>query len=296
MAAENKGIATEATKENQANDTEIVIGADLRDVIASIKAIESGLNTYINKHEELDSDIHGSNGLSDDIAGLKESLSKSVEEVATCTQSCKTHGKLIHTLSAIIIRQQGCIDSMQSSIEELKSRLMRDNIIIHNVKETPRENVLEATRHALEKNGYVLNDINFERIHRSGPMLQNKPRPIIAKPHRYTHTEQLVRRKLTPAIKTGAWISPQYTEQVRERLRQLGKMASSTKVTDPTAEVSLKFNQLTVNKQAIKSDLEPPSTANILNLTEDEKRDLEKIKFTTTRKWVNIHRENNTSS
>ena len=141
------------------------------------------------KQEEIEEDINGEHGIKKDVDIIKESLSETVQEAADKSEACKNHGQIIDTLCAIVIKQQETMDNMQNIIEDMRSRSMRENVVIHNVRENKDENILDAAMHALQKNGYDVTNITFDRIHRTGPTLKDKPCPIIAKPCRSAHVE-----------------------------------------------------------------------------------------------------------
>ena len=157
---------------------------------------------------------------------------------------------------------------------------MRENIIIHNVKEGgAHEDVQAIAVNALRTNGYNLDGVEFDRIHRSGSLSQKKPRMIIAKPSKFKDTQRLLATRLPHDRKQGAWISPQFTEKVRETRRQLGEMASSIKKTHPNATVSLKFTTLTVNNNRLMPPFIIPKPTEVLLRSKSENAKLESVKF-----------------
>ncbi len=115
-----------------------------------------------------------------------------------------------------------------------------------------------------------------------GEVKQNgKPRLIVAKLSIYKHWERLVFTKIKYEEKqTKAWVSQQYTEQVREQRRQLGEIASAVKSKYPKAMIKMKFNTLTINGQKVNPSMCPPTISTILVVPTEEEKELEKLKFT----------------
>ena len=187
-------------------------------------------------------------------------------------------------LKGVVIKQSKKIEMLENEVEDVKSRMMRENIMIHNVPETQNVSVEKLARDALHLAGYDIKDTEFDRIHRVGQSRNNnKPRPIVAKPSRFKDVSRLLAKRVTKQQKaTGAWISPQYTEKVRETRQQLGEMASAWRKKHPQSDVKLKFTTLTINGERVKPSLKPPDVATLLTMDEIEKFDLESRSFTSS--------------
>ena len=214
---------------------------------------------------------------------LEVSLGEVSEQVAENKNNCMDSSRKIDLLISLVVKQQKQIDSLNKEVEELKSRSMRDNIIIHNVPENDSVSIHEVTIKALKDAGYSeVDDIIFDRIHR-GPGIpsKSKPRIIIAKPHYYKDVERLIRVKSKAEKEQGAWVSPQHTEAVREVRRQMGEQAEMIRKSQPKANIKFGHTTLVVNGSIIKPPLVTPSVDSILKTTAQDHKDLAKINFTS---------------
>ena len=187
----------------------------------------------------------------------------------------------IDLLTSVIIKQSQQISLLQNEVEELKSRAMRDNVLLHNIPEEDGRTIEQAAKHALKKSGIDIDHVEFDRIHRIGEKrADGKPRTIVAKPSRYRDTEMMLRLNFKRDRKdTSPWISPQHTEYVRETRRQLGAIAESRKKQNPGANIKLRFTTLTVNGQQVKPSLDTPTIPSILTMDPDEREQLHRIPF-----------------
>ena len=220
---------------------------------------------------------------SQDMEGMKTCLSEVSAELANTQMTCKTYAYQINVLLATATKQQQQIEHLQSKVDDQETRSMKDNIIIHNVPHDPKVPLVTAVKNALEKNGYTnVQGITFDRIHRAeGNSRGGKPRFVIAKTSSYKDGERLIYRKgLTKQLKqTGAWVSPQFSEKVRETRRQIGEKVAEIKQVQPAATINFKFTTLIVNGEIVKPALAVPSPLAALHMTTEERQDLSKIKF-----------------
>lgn len=119
----------------------------------------------------------------DNQQGLNENL-KYVGEQAECNyddiSTLKTENinlrRELELLRSVVIRMDRRISIMDNEITDLRSRSMRDNILIHNFKYTPNED-LAASMPALIKQTLGV-DVSFVRIHRNGVLHKKSDRPV----------------------------------------------------------------------------------------------------------------------
>lgn len=82
----------------------------------------------------------------------------------------------LELLRSVVIRMDRRMSIMDNEITDLRSRSMRDNILIHNFKYTPYED-LAATMPALIKQTLGV-DVSFVRIQRNGVHHKKSDRPV----------------------------------------------------------------------------------------------------------------------
>ena len=153
--------------------------------------------------------------------------------------------------------------------------------MIHNVPECNDNVIRTEVYRALTKGGYEMSEIEFDRMHRVGePRNDGKPRVIAAKPTYYNHREKLLSKHIPYNQKQKqAWVSPQYTEKIRETRRQLNEIANARIAKQPSAKIKMRFTTLTINGQRVRPNLFTPTVLDILTVDKNEKADLEALKF-----------------
>ena len=280
-----RSVTTEAEGiHTQASMTNIDIGADLDTIVKSVKSIHDKVASLENKYGLLDININGEGGVCDKIVGAEYQLGENVSDIATLQESLKESLSLTCKLTAIVIKQDQKLTSVTEQLDDIRPRMMRDNVLIHNIQECDDSVIRTEVFTALSKGGYDMTDIQFDRIHRVGEVRKDgKPRVISAKPTSYQHGERLISKYIPYGQKQKqAWVSPQYTERVRETRRQLGEIATARKAKQPGAKIKMRFTSLTINGQKIKPNITTPSLLDILTVDHDEKEELERLRFTSS--------------
>ena len=81
VADKEVSVATGAMQQ-EVNNGQSNMDSQLAQVLSSIKRLEDKVTSNINKHSELDRDIHGNEGICDEIEGLKVAVSEVTDEGA----------------------------------------------------------------------------------------------------------------------------------------------------------------------------------------------------------------------
>lgn len=253
----------------------------LSDIVNRLDEMNSKFGSLRNKHNELDKDVNGEGGVSEEIENAKSVIGETQSDMSVMSDLIRENTHTMRILTSVVIKQNQQLCSARNELNDLKARSMRDNILIHNVPEGDVQGVHHAAVVALGKMNIDIKDTEFDRIHRLGPVRNdNNPRPIVAKPHRYKETERLLKsQKNKTDRKTSTWISPQFPEQVREERILLVNMAEDVRKKAPSAKIKLSHTTLTINGQQVKPTLNPPTPADILKLEKEEIKQLSAIKF-----------------
>lgn len=276
-----KKMAATGGTENDNNVTLNDLQGQLHAIMGSLQIITNEIKTVKNKHTELDQDIHGDGGINDLLEEARATIGETQADVCSTQELLQDNVKTIQMLTSVVLKQNQQLNSLQSEVDDLKARSMRENILIHNVPEDDSQGVRNAAVKALARVNIDISSTEFDRIHRLGPVRSDKSsRPIVAKPHKFRETDRLLnvdKRGLNR--KTQPWISPQYPEQIREARIQLSMIAEEKKKLSPNVKIKINHTTLLVNNSIVKPSLTPPSPAEILTLEKQEKEELKNIKF-----------------
>lgn len=110
----------------------------------------------------------------DDVKKNHESELKSIK-----TNTRNLEENLKRSVNSIVQKNE----ELQSSIIDLKSRSMRDNLIFSGIPETPNEDCEAVLHHFLENKLKIDEYISFERVHRMGNLTNSKQNPVTSLPN-----------------------------------------------------------------------------------------------------------------
>ena len=250
-----------------------------------IKALEVKVIDLETQHKELHVNVEGDEGLSDSVVEQKAVLDDVLSEVARLRETNSEQREMIERLVAVITKTDEKVEHVKNDIDDVKNRMMGVNVLIHNVPECVDTELVQVTKTALKKSGYPVDNIQFSKIHRLGERnISNKQRTVVARPANFTDINKLLSavRMSREEKKSLAWISPQYTERIRETRRHLGEIASKYRQKEPNAKISLKHMTLTINGQKVAPSIHPPIPSSRIIINPEEKEFLESIQFQTS--------------
>ena len=254
------------------------ISSYLQTIAERLDSVDNKLDGLYGKNQVIDEVLNGDGGIIQEFEGAKEILGETQADVSTLRDMVTDNNQIIRILAATVDKQFKDINSIKAEMEDLKNRGMRDNVLFHNVPEKQNEDVRDAVMRAF-RHVKEVGDIRYDRIHRLGPPAKDrKPRPIVAKPSDHQDKERLLQIKRPRGQKTSEpWISPQYSESLRERRAQLAIIAQEARKKDPTSTTKLYHTKLTINGQVVNPPLGPVSPAEIQLLPIIEKEELQAI-------------------
>ena len=102
-------------------------------------------------------------------------------------------------------------EEIQSSVTDLKSRSMRDNLIFSGIPENRNEDCEAVLQDFLDRK-LNIQDISFEKVHRMGKYREysEKPRIIVAKFSFYKDREKVRTRALRKLKGSRIWVNEQF--------------------------------------------------------------------------------------
>ena len=154
------------------------------------KSIEESLKQISQRLEKLDEiekitkeikdDLWGDEGAHSKIRNVAELAENNETDIQELREENADLRYEVDMLKSIVIKLDRKLTLQSNQITDLKSRSMRDNILIHNYKEEDDENLFESIPADIKKNLGI--NVELVRIHRNGPKNSNKkPRTITAK-------------------------------------------------------------------------------------------------------------------
>ena len=210
----------------------------LQVVLVSLQSLHTKFDTQLT---QLEKDIHDpKNGIVELLAMTTAETEDNTSHVADINSRVNKLEQQVQLMADLLTKKDKEIFSLKSEITDIKSRSMRDNIVITGVKENTDENIRSMVDDLLQrievdkKNGNS-GPISFDRIHRFGSRLANGTRPIVAKIHDFRdkvailkNANKLKKEKLkdsegkdiiddTPPI----FINEQFPEEIAEKRRQI---------------------------------------------------------------------------
>jgi hypothetical protein len=194
----------------------------------------------------------------------------------------------IELLAAIIAKQHKMMHNMNDSIIDLTRRLMRNEIVILNLKECRQDQLSTAVLYAFNALGFTA-EVDYETMYRRGPPRKDTeaaPRPVVVRLFRSSVADMLIklsREKSTPGDRRSVRILPNIPEQHRQARAKLGTIAFKKKEKDPSAKIEVKQDHVLINKVKIADDVDPATPNEILFLDQKERASIQSCEFVTTR-------------
>lgn len=193
----------------------------IKSVTDTVASLTSKVNTCENEMKEMKNTIssveHSAKAMSQIFDDVKKNHESELKSIKTNTRNLEENLK--RSVNSIVQKNE----ELQSSIIDLKSRSMRDNLIFSGIPETPNEDCEAVLHHFLENKLKIDEYISFERVHRMGKPdeFKTKPRNIIAK-FSFFKDREFVRRRAPQKLKnTNIWVNEQFPPEIEERRKKL---------------------------------------------------------------------------
>lgn len=193
----------------------------IKSVTDTVASLTSKVNTCENEIKEMKNTIssveHSAKAMSQIFDDVKKNHESELRSIKTNTRNLEENLK--RSVTSIVQKNE----ELQSSIIDLKSRSMRDNLIFSGIPETPNEDCEAVFHHFLENKLKIDEFISFERVHRMGKPdeFKTKPRNIIAK-FSFFKDREFVRRRAPQKLKsTNIWVNEQFSPEIEERRKKL---------------------------------------------------------------------------
>lgn len=261
-----------------------IIQQSLQDIQHRLNGLEELRSELQSVKESLREDLWGTDGLEQKIEYVAQQAEDTVQNVETIHKENKNLRREVDLLKAIVIKLDRKVSEQDREIIDLKSRSMRDNILIHRFKESSNENLMLDIPSAIKKVYGV--DLKFVRIHRIGPPRRGPvPRTIVGKLEHYDKKEEIlqIQRDFRRSSKeTPFHVSEQFPAALVEERKHLFEL--QRKYTSQNVETRVRGNKLVFknNGNVFREKVLVPRAEDVLQCDEDELDKLQEIPVVTS--------------
>lgn len=222
--------------------------------------------------ESLRKDLWGADVREQKIEYVTQQAEDTVQNIEAIYEENKNLHREVDLLKAIVIKLDRKVSEQDREIIDLKSRSMRDNILIHRFKESPNQNLMLDIPSAIKK--VYGEDLKFVRIHRIGPPRRGPvPRTIVGKLEHYDKKEEIlqIQRDFRRSSKETPFdLTEQFPAALVEERKHLFKLQH--KYTSQNVETCVRGNKLVFknNGNVYREKVFVPRAEDVLHCDEDE--------------------------
>ncbi|XP_061181221.1 myosin-J heavy chain-like [Saccostrea echinata] len=203
---------------------------------ASLGEITDSLRTIRNLTEEISDikkDLWEEDGFDHRIKLIAQQQVDGEDELQQLRQENRSLREDVNMLKCIVINLERTVIKNQNEIIDLKSRSMKQNILIHNLPEEDGENLFVKIPELIKTHFKV--DTSFANIHRNGPKIQGKPRTITGRLNKFTDKDLILQAQREN--------KNQRTEQAEEIDQNSSLQHNSTFFITPQTPIELSENR-----------------------------------------------------
>ncbi|KAJ8302732.1 hypothetical protein KUTeg_019128 [Tegillarca granosa] len=201
-----------------------IIQNSLRDISLQL----ADLNILKSKVDQVKADIWEHDGIDHRLQNTAQTSEDNYSDIQYLKQSNLELRQEVDLLKSIVVRLDTRVLEQESEIIELKSRSMRENVLIHNLEEQDGEN-LHVRINRLFMQHFNL-DVKFVRIHRnSGRPTPGKPRSITGRLVDFGQKELILKAQkvnIDNKIQLPFHVTPQSPPSVNENRKKLFEVSS----------------------------------------------------------------------
>ena len=141
---------------------------------ATLNSLMQKLDGVQQQHYSLKEEVSGHGGIKSQLTELQEYCGNQEDRLKQLEDENKALKKELTIVKNILIHTNHKVDNNESQIVDLKARSMNQNILIHDIVETPSEN-LSAKISELFDEKLGVSNVRFANIHRMGKPVEKKP-------------------------------------------------------------------------------------------------------------------------
>ena len=148
----------------------------IRSTLDQINTKLENLDTVVKKVDDIEADLYNVDGVGHRLEFTAEETHSNSEEVHLLKKENEELRKELNFVKAVVVRMDKKMTRLTKEVTDLKSRSMRDNLLIHNFAYNANENLMTDVPAAIKQHLNV--DVEFVRIHRNGFTKAGRDKPI----------------------------------------------------------------------------------------------------------------------
>ncbi len=262
--------------------------SSMDNLLGSLGRIQSLVQDTIQQQGNLCKDLEGQHGVFERLDLVSEEVNDGTCAIAENRETIKIIKQSVHLLVSVVIKQDNELRHLQQEVLDLKTRSMRQNLLVHNVPESKGENVYTVTTTSIAQTiGIDMSNHPIDVCHRMGPIptRQNRTRPIVVRFTNRRDTDTILqkfREKNKSKGKSDSQnsdirITPHYPEELQAKRRKLLDAAEGISKASPAAACKTNLNAMTINNQLYKDPIPRPSAKSVLTPDPDVQKAAHKL-------------------
>ena len=148
----------------------------IRSTLDQINTKLEKLDTVVRKVDDIEADLYNVDGVGHRLEFTAEETHSNSEDVHLLKKENEELRKELNLVKAVVVRMDKKMTRLTNEVTDLKSRSMRDNLLIHNFAYNANENLMTDVPAAVKQHLNV--DVEFVRIHRNGFTKPGRDTPV----------------------------------------------------------------------------------------------------------------------
>lgn len=222
--------------------------------------------------------------LCDKLKTISDQAECNYTEITTLRSENAQLKRELDLLRSVVIRMDRKLSHIDDDITDLRSRSMKDNILIHNYPYTQQEDLATSIPNVIKQSLGV--DVEFVRIHRNGvrPQFNDKPVTITAKLKDRNKKDEILnaqRLKKIAKQRLPFFITPQQPAPLTSARNKLFDKADSFR--KQNINVKVQRNEITMpNGTKYEEEVPLISSADALQISSEEYQSLDDVVVVST--------------
>ena len=256
------------------------IQASLANISSRLTDCENNVKTF----SALKDDIWEQDGINHQLSVVSEQAELATGDIVDLRDDNDQLRREVILLRSVIIRMDRKIQSMDKEITDLRSRSMRDNIVVHDYVYSANEDLMTSVPADIKK--YLGVDVEFIRIHRNGPVRRNNGRPVtitgkLKDRNKKDAILRAQRQKKADKVKVPFFITAQEPQSVVENRKRLYELSDHYRSQNINTRVT-KGGLTKPDGEPVPEIVAPLSSADLLQTPPEETKKLESLDTVST--------------
>lgn len=243
---------------------------------------------------DLEHQITGRFGLSSRFDELEAQVSDLTNDFCDLKEENRGLREELALLKAVVIKKDKEISDLKDAVVDQKARSMRNNLLLHNIKENTGEDCEELFKGFVQRTtGINTASVKVERAHRIGPVPKGeakRPRLVVVKLTFYKDRDRILqawnRSDSATKAKTDyksfpARITPHFPQEMVEKRALNMQTVSNMKKAAGKTDIQFKLttDKVYVNNQVVRPKVRKPTADDILDPDKNDKIEVSNLRI-----------------